>query len=281
MRLSVRHQLRYSYQEKISLNPHTLYLYPKLYPHQRLINYELEISPEPSKIIRNTDIEGNIQQIVYFNPEPADHLVVEAVMSIESLPVNMLDFVLFPFSAQKLPFQYPIHQQKYLSPYLISGSTHPYTEQFARKIAASVNWQTVPFLVTLAKHIQTEFSYIKRETGLALPPEETLRLQSGSCRDYVRLFTAACASLGIASRFVSGYLFGNELQQHELHSWAEVFLPGAGWRGFDPTEGTPVVHHHISLGASGDFDQLAPVMGSFSGTTTSSLQTSVLLNELI
>lgn len=281
MRLSVQHQLKYSYQGGVSLNPHTLYLYPKLYSHQRLIDYKLNISPEPSKIIKNTDIEGNIQQIVYFTPGLTDHLLVDASIIIETSPVNMLDFVLFPFSAQKLPFQYAFHQGKYLTPYSQVGTAHPYIEQYARKIAAAVNWETVTFLVSLTGHIQADFAYIKRETGNALPPEETLRNRSGSCRDYVRLFIAVCASLGIAARFVSGYLFGNAQQAHELHSWAEVYLPGAGWRGFDPTEGTPVTHNHISLGASGDFDQLAPVMGSFTGSGASELQTIVQLNEII
>ncbi len=281
MRLSVLHRLQYSYEGNVRLNPHTLYLYPRLYPHQQLISYQLNISPSPSKVIQNTDAEGNIQQIVYFSPDLTGHLTVEAQMSIESLPINMLDFVLFPFSTQKIPFQYPAQLMKYLSPYLFPGQNNPYIEHFARKIASSVNWETVPFLVELTKQIQTGFSYNKRETGQALPPEETLRTKSGSCRDYSRLFTAACSSLGIASRFVSGYLFGNTQQEHELHSWAEVYLPGAGWRGFDPTEGMPVIHKHISLGASGDFDQLAPVMGSFNGIGNSSLETLVELNELI
>lgn len=280
MIIDVLHRLHYSYEGVVGLNPHTLYLYPKLYPHQQLIEYTLTIDPYPSKIIKNVDLEGNIQQVVYFQPETTNHLHVEMQMRIQSSPFNVLDFVLFPFATQRLPFQYPSQIVKYLTPYFTAAYTNPYVEQFARRIATSAQWETVPFLLELTRTIQKEFRYEKREIGHARSPEETLRLKTGTCRDYSRLFTAACASLGIAARFVSGYLFGNTLQEHELHSWAEVYLPGAGWRGFDPTEGMPMTHHHISLGASGEYNELAPVMGTFNGLGNSCLSTLVSLNEV-
>ncbi|WP_247233194.1 transglutaminase family protein [Telluribacter sp. SYSU D00476] len=274
MNLKVRHSLVYEYDKPIGLNPHTLYLYPRSYPHQQLIEYTLNVQPEPSKVVRNVDAEDNVQQIVYF-AAPTSRLVVEATMVLSSDEFNVFDFVLFPFGTRNMPFQYPERLYKYLIPYLSRNEITPYIEQFARQIAATAKWETVPFLVELSRYIYENFAYQLRVEGDAFPPDNTLRDRYGSCRDYSRLFIAACRSLGIAARFVSGYLYGNPQQEHELHAWVEVYLPGAGWRGFDPTEGKAIANNHISLGASADFDQLAPVMGTFHGEATSTLTTEV------
>jgi transglutaminase-like putative cysteine protease len=275
MNLKVQHSLYYNYNAPVVLDPHTLYIFPKPYPHQRVLEYSLVINPQPSKIVRNVDAEGNAQQVAYFFSNPVTQLSVSAVMTVCSDPVNVFDFVLFPFSTKKFPFLYEDRIYKYLIPYLSRNDVTNNVEQFARKIAAGVNWETVPFLVELSKYIQENFLYQNREFGMAYPPDDTLRDRIGSCRDYSRLFISACRSLGIAARFVSGYLYGNPMQAHELHAWVEVYLPGAGWRGFDPTEGKAIINNHISLGASADFDQLAPVMGSFRGFANASLITQV------
>lgn len=274
MNLKVKHKLHYEYNNPVTLSPHTLYLYPKSYPHQQVVHYDLTVSPAPSKVVRNVDVEGNVQQILFFTA-PTQLLIVQAEMILRSDEFNVFDFVLFPFETQNIPFQYHTDVYKYLTPYLNRTDVTPYIEQFARKIAADADWKTIPFLVELSRYINTHFSYQLRKHGDAYPPESTLTSQSGSCRDYSRFFIAVCRSLGIAARFVSGYLFGNKMQEHELHAWVEVYLPGAGWRGFDPTEGRAIINNHISLGASADFNQLAPVMGTFRGNATSTLTTEV------
>lgn len=277
--LHVKHTLRYAYDKPVVLDPHVLYLYPKSYPHQRVLDYSLHIEPTPSRIVRNVDVEGNIEQVIYFE-FPTSHLLVAASMTLSSDPFNVFDFVLFPFEAQKIPFRYPDRLNKYLGPYLTRQDTTPNIEQFAREIASGAQWSTVPFLTELSRYIHDHFGYEQREEGQAFPPDETLRGRKGSCRDFSRLFIAACRSLGIAARFVSGYLYGNPMQAHELHAWVEVYLPGAGWRGFDPTEGRAMVNNHICLGASADYNQLAPVMGTFRGATSSYLTTEVDIEEV-
>ena len=275
MNLKVRHTLHYTYNFPVVLDQHTLYIYPKPYPNQRVLDYTLFIDPLPSQIVRNVDAEGNAQQIAYFFNGPVTGLTVDAVMTLSSDPVNVFDFVLFPFTTQNFPFLYDNRIYKYLIPYLNRNDVTNNVEQFARRIAAEVNWETVPFLVQMSQYISENFKYQNREFGMAYPPDDTLRDKIGSCRDYSRLFISSCRSLGIAARFVSGYLYGNPMQAHELHAWVEVYLPGAGWRGFDPTEGKAIINNHISLGASADFDQLAPVMGSFRGYANASLETHV------
>ncbi|TDB63329.1 transglutaminase family protein [Arundinibacter roseus] len=279
MNLHVKHLLTYEYDKPVALDPHLLYLYPKSYPHQRVLDYSLIINPLPSKVVRNVDAEGNVQQVAYF-ADTTQRLSVEANMTLRSDAFNVFDFVLYPFEAKNIPFRYSERQSRYLAPYLGRQELTPYLEQFARQIAASVQWATVPFMTELSRYINQTFSYQQRTEGRAFPPDETLRALSGSCRDFSSLFITVCRSLGIAARFVSGYLYGNPTQAHELHAWVEVYLPGAGWRGFDPTEGRAMINNHICLAASADYDQLAPVMGSFRGSASSFLTTYVEIEEV-
>lgn len=280
MNLKVEHTLQYNYSVPVVLGQHTLYMYPHTYPNQKMLDYGLFITPQPTRIIRNVDAENNVQQVVYFSNETVFQLQVRAVMTVASAPVNVFDFVLFPFITKTFPFTYEPRDEKYLKPYLHRGDLTHAVEQFARQMAGDANWETVPFLVTLCQYIQGNFRYQNRDLGAAHPPDETLRDRIGSCRDYARLFISACRSLGLAARFVSGYLYGNLAQSHELHAWVEVYLPGAGWRAFDPTEGKAIGNNHIRLGASADFDQLAPVMGSFMGNTQATLTTQVVIDKI-
>lgn len=277
MKLRVRHELRYDYSEAVSLEPHTLYLYPKIYPHQRLINYRLEIDPLPNKLVMNVDGEDNVQQVIYIN-NPTQSLVVRADMEVESDLYNAYDFVLFPFETQRIPFQYSDADRKLLDPYLERSAVTTLIEQYARQIAAEAKWQTVPFLSHLCTTIRNGFVYETRDVGPATSAEVTLISRKGSCRDYAVLFIAACRSIGLAARFVSGYLYGNPQQEHELHAWVEVYLPGAGWRGFDPTEGSVVINHHVSLASSFFHDRLAPLAGTFRGAARSTMTATVAIS---
>ncbi|GAB4024390.1 transglutaminase family protein [Spirosoma gilvum] len=270
MRLHVRHESEYTYDRPVALGPQTLYLYPRMYPYQRLLSYQLQIDPEPARIVRNVDVEGNVQQVVYFN-HLTSHLRVNTEMELESDEFNSFDFVLFPFDTQQVPFRYPKMEEELLQPYLIKFGVTEQIENWARELAAQADWQTTAFLMTLNQAIWG-FVYEVREDGPPLPPEQTLNQRKGSCRDYTTLFMAACRSLGIASRFVSGYLFGNPQQEHQLHAWAEVYLPGAGWRGFDPTEGTLVVNRHVFLTSTAKPELAAPISGIFMGRANSTLR---------
>lgn len=270
MHLHVRHTSEYIYDHPVALGPQTLYLYPRTYPYQRLLRYDLTIDPEPSRIVRNVDVEGNVQQLVYFS-HPTDHLYVTVEIELQSDEFNSFDFVLFPFETQRVPFRYAKDDDDLLQPYLERVGVTERVESWARQLAAGAGWQTTAFLTALSQSIR-QFTYEIREVGAPYPPEQTLTLRKGSCRDYVTLFIAACRSLGIAARFVSGYLFGNPQQEHQLHAWAEVYLPGAGWRGFDPTEGSVVVNRHIFLTSTARPELAAPISGTFSGQANSTLK---------
>ena len=274
MHLHVRHKSEYTYDSPVALGPQTLYLYPRMYPYQRLLAYELDIDPKPAQVVRNIDVEGNVQQLVYFS-HPTTHLHVCVEIKLHSEEFNSFDFVLFPFETQRVPFRYPKDVQPLLQPYLERVDVTERVESWARQVAAGAGWQTTAFLTALNQTIQ-QFTYEIREEGAPFPPEQTLNQRKGSCRDYATLFMAACRSLGIASRFVSGYLFGNPQQEHELHAWAEVYLPGAGWRGFDPTEGSVVVNRHIFLASTAKPDLAAPISGTYNGKANSTLQSELI-----
>ena len=281
MILQVSHQLRYTYSEPVTLNPHTVYLYPKNYPHQRLIEYRLQIEPKPSAVVQNLDFEGNIQQVIYFAKSvPTQSLMVSVDTKVLSDDFSALDFVIYPFDAAQLPFKYSDRKINHLQPYLVRSGVTTYLEQYARQIAALARWSTVSFLVNLCQTIKRDFLYEIRLEGAPLPPEHTLISKKGSCRDFAVLFMACCRSLGIAARFVSGYMYGDLIQEHELHAWVEVYLPGAGWRGFDPTEGQVVGSNYIQLASAADATLVAPMAGAFNGHARSQLTADVWVQNI-
>jgi transglutaminase-like putative cysteine protease len=278
MILNVSHQLFYTYSESVILEPHTFYLFPKAYPHQQIVSHTITIDPLPGMLVHNIDVEGNHQHIAYFR-EATSQLTVSVQMAVSSADFNLFEFVLFPFETERIPFQYPEPLRKFLQPYLVREGVTTYVEQYARQTAAGVRWMTVAFLTTLCREISQNFMYERRDIGAPLLPEHTLIGRKGTCRDFAQLFVACCRGLGLAARFVSGYLYGNALQEHDLHAWAEVYLPGAGWRGFDPTDGKAVMNNHVYLASSADPMLVTPVSGVFRGKAKSTLRAEVNVGE--
>jgi len=135
-------------------------------------------------------------------------------------------------------------------------------------------------LSSLAAQIPRRLEYLLREHGDAWTSEETLKQGSGSCRDFTMLFIDVCRSAGIAARFVSGYCIGDVAADSHMHAWAEVYLPGAGWRGYDPSRGAPTSDDHIAV-ASGPMPQdAAPTFGSFRGQGVSTLEADISISLL-
>lgn len=277
MQLYVRHTSEYTYDQPVGLKPHTLYLYPRPYPHQRLLRYELTIDPTPTQIVRNVDVESNVQQVVYFAGQ-TQHLNVTMEMEIESNEFNSLNFIFFPYEAHRVPFVYPESIRELLLPYLSGPNPSTLVDEWARGLVDEANGDTVDFLLRLNRSIR-QFRYEVRPEGPPFAPEHTLVNRTGSCRDYTTLFMAACRSLGIAARFVSGYLSGNSQQEHQLHAWAEVYLPGAGWRGFDPTENELISNRHIFLTSTAKPELAAPISGTFTGKAQSTFRAELLINN--
>lgn len=167
--------------------------------------------------------------------------------------------------ATTLPFDYPSSLLRQLKPYLQPYGLVVDTSvlELAQDLIQATHGNTLNFLSTLNQRIYEDCKYLTREHGAAWQPGVTWRRKQGSCRDYTVLFMEVCRAVGLAVRFVSGYQEGDpDLQERDLHAWAEVYLPGGGWRGYDPTLGLAVSDRHMALAASAIPDYTTPVLGS-------------------
>jgi transglutaminase-like putative cysteine protease len=152
--------------------------------------------------------------------------------------------------------------QPYLNGYSIAG-IDPIAVQLGQEISEATNGDVIAFLGELNQFIYSSCQYLIRETGNPLPPGRTWSEKKGSCRDLTVLFIEVCRAMGLAARFVSGYQEGDlDNSEYHLHAWAEVYLPGAGWRGYDPTHGLAVSDRHIALAASAISEYAAPISGA-------------------
>jgi transglutaminase-like putative cysteine protease len=278
MHLQVQHQLKYSYSQPVILEPHLLYLYPKQSPFVALGSYAISVSPQPSKTIVNTDIEGNVCHLAFFKGY-VETLSISTMFNVTTSLKNPFDFFVYPFENQRIPFRYDAQIQKMLHLYLIREGVTTLIDQYARQIASEVHWDALHFFIHL-NNIINKFTYEIREEGNAYSPEKVLLSRKGSCRDYVSLYMAICRTLGIAARFVSGYCLGDPLSIHYLHAWVEVFIPGAGWRGYDPTENCMVNDSYIPLASSIYSSSVAPVSGMFRGNAQANLTTQINIQAI-
>ncbi len=277
MKLRITHELDYQYSDEVFLEPHYLYLHPKKSSMIALESYDIQISPTPDFFAKNLDSSDNIQQVAFFK-EKTKHLNIKVVSEVLTTEFNPFSFVYHPYENHQLPVKYSPELEIVLQPCLIKSGVTTLIDQTARQIAASVNWKTGTYLTALNEYIN-QFTYEIREEGAAFDPEKTLLERRGSCRDYSVLYMAFCRVLGIASRFVSGFYYGDAQQETNLHAWVEVYLPGGGWRGFDPTQNCLVAGNHVPLGASAMPNLIAPIVGSFRGQASSFFSPKVTITQ--
>lgn len=260
------HTTTYNYQQSVTLKPHTIRLIPRSDAGQKVHKFNLKIDPEPIAICYNDDLEGNVVVQTWFN-DTTNFLKIEVSSEVETFRNNPFDYLLESF-ALKLPIDYSASLFTQLSPYLqrqYPGNIDPIATELAQEILFACSHQTTMFLAKLNQQIYETCEYVIRETGAPLPAGITWKQKSGSCRDFAVLFMEVCRAVGLAARFVSGYQEGDPDQiERDLHAWVEVYLPGAGWRGYDPTHGLAVSDRHIPLVASVFPNYTAPISGSFS-----------------
>ncbi len=265
MRYQIIHSTTYTYDRSVVLNPHIIRLRSRCDGTQKLLSFFLQIDPEPIGISHITDLDGNAILQTWFG-ESTDNLKIEARSEVETYRTNPFDYLVEPW-ALSLPIDYPASMLSQLQPYLqpqYQINVDPAVIQLAQDICFTADNQIGTFLMQLNQRIYENCQYIRRETGEPLPGGVTWNQKSGSCRDVAVLFMEACRAVGLAARFVSGYQEGDpEQKERDLHAWAEVYLPGAGWRGYDPTVGLVVSDRHIPLVASASPKYTAPISGNF------------------
>jgi hypothetical protein len=183
----------------------------------------------------------------------------------------------------QLPIVYQEPSRTLLSFYTINRKVSNQTlSDFIKPILVQTRYETMPFLSELATYISKEFRKADRKYGNPWSPEKTLMEGRGACRDLAWLYIASCRSLGLAARFVSGYhLPFNPKKKPELHAWCEIFLPGAGWIGFDPNIGIAVSERHVTIATSYNHALTLPTSGTFWGRKTKSELKSSIIMQLV
>jgi len=282
MRWMVEHSLSYRYSQPIVLGVQNIRLRPRADTRQQVLRFELHIRPSPSFLTNHTDSENNAVTTAWFQ---GNHQTLEiaAHLEVATSDSNLFDFIIPEPAMNHLPVAYQEPARSLLGMYrTLEHEARPELDDFLKPVLIEAKHETVPFLNRLAVHISDNLKRENRKRGDPWPPQRTLQKGKGSCRDYAWLYVVACRSLGLAARFVSGYNVPfSPREEPELHSWAEVFMPGAGWIGFDPTLGLAASDHHIALAASYDPAHTAPSGGVFWGKNVRSrLETAITINSL-
>jgi transglutaminase-like putative cysteine protease len=268
--VSIEHATRYTYRTGVTLGPQRLMLRPREGRDLSLVSFELEITPEP-RIAWSHDVAGNAIATARFGPM-TDRLSIRARSRVDlRAPV----WPVFPIaaSAASYPFRYTPDEWTDLgalaAPQYVDGTgrLRGWVEGFVR----SRPTDTLSLLTDISNGITAEISYQSRETEGTQGPLETLDRGWGSCRDFAVLFAEAARTLGFGARLVSGYLFNpsgdrtGSADAGSTHAWVEVFLPGAGWIPFDPTNRSVGAGNLIPVAVARGIAQVAPVTGSFHG----------------
>ncbi|MFC5499469.1 DUF2126 domain-containing protein [Caenimonas terrae] len=268
---ALNHVTHYKYDRPINIGAQVVRLRPAPHCRSNIVSYSLKVEPAQHFINWQQDPFANYLARLVF-PEKTTEFKVTVDLVVEMAVYNPFDFFLEP-QAENFPFQYSESQKQELAPYLVTEPATPLLQKYLAKIDRKER-RTIDFLVWLNQEVQHDVKYLIRMEPGVQTPEETLRNASGSCRDSGWLLVQLMRHCGLAARFVSGYLIqlvpdvksldgpsGTTVDFTDLHAWCEVFLPGAGWIGLDPTSGLMAGEGHIPLACTPSPSSAAPVEG--------------------
>jgi uncharacterized protein (DUF2126 family)/transglutaminase-like putative cysteine protease len=270
--VALNHVTQYRYDRRVKLSPQIVRLRPAPHCRTRILSYSLKVSPPEHFINWQQDPQSNYLARLVF-PDLTRELRIEVDLVAEMSVFNPFDFFLAPH-AETFPFEYDAEEKRELEPYLITAAATPLLEQYVAGIPR-VSCRTIDFIVEVNNRLANDIRYLIRMEPGVQTPEQTLSNRSGSCRDSAALLVQTLRHMGLAARFVSGYLIqlvpdvksldgpvGASQDFTDLHAWCEVYLPGAGWIGLDPTSGLLAGEGHIPLACTPEPSAAAPISGA-------------------
>jgi uncharacterized protein (DUF2126 family)/transglutaminase-like putative cysteine protease len=270
--IALSHITHYRYDREVALGPQLVRLRPAPHCRTRILSYSMRVEPAKHFINWQQDPQANYMARLVF-PERTREFRVEVDVIAEMAVFNPFDFFLSP-GAEHIPFQYEATEATELAPYLQRARPTPLFERYLAKVPRDKK-PTMDFLVALNQQLSQDVRYLIRMEPGVQTPEQTLERSAGSCRDSSWLLVQVLRHLGLAARFVSGYLIqltadiksldgpsGPPADFTDLHAWCEVYLPGAGWIGLDPTSGLMAGEGHIPLACTPEPTSAAPITGA-------------------
>jgi transglutaminase-like putative cysteine protease len=279
MLFKIKHITHYIYTSEVFLEPHILRVVPRTDAYQTLKTFEVEVSPLPTTKNEKIGLNNAHDYMLWFEGQTKE-LKITATSLVEISNPNPFNFIIYPFTATQLPMRYPdaIHEQ--LVAYLAPASKDKQVGQLAKELMLDIDFQTLAFLTHLTRHIFKNFRLEPlRPNSAPLLPEQTLEKKAGSHKDLAYLQLALFREAGIAARYVNGYYLDDEDKKY-LHAWVEVYLQGAGWKGFDPSTGMAVGERHIAINTASSPALANLVLGTFRGVAHSELDTSIEINPI-
>lgn len=270
-RARIRHRTSYAYSELVLLNPHRLLLRPRETCATRLLSFELTVEPE-ARISWGEDVFGNAVATMAFTGA-TDRLVIESRAELE---LASPAWPVFDIAASALSYPFLYAAEEWIDLGALAAPGYPDPEgrlaRWARAFVAGDPTDTLSLLKDLSNGVSAWISYQSREMEGTQSPVQTLDRGWGSCRDFAVLFVEAARSLGFGARLISGYLHDPDggligsIDEGSTHAWAEVYLPGAGWISFDPTNRSVGSFNLIPVAIARVIDQATPISGSFAGS---------------
>lgn len=265
-RFRVFHETVYEFSREVTLGPHKLLMRPREGHDIRIESSSLKISPDATVKWHRDELDNSVAMANFSQTD--NQLKIVSEVTVQHYDEWPLDFLVDDY-AVSYPFAYEHAEHLALSPYLhirAEDDTALFKAWLSR-FNERGTVETYAVLSQISQAINTENQYTVREEPGVQSPDQTLSLKSGSCRDFAWLFMVTARHLGFATRFVSGYLHapGTELDYGATHAWAEVYLPGAGWKGFDPTSRQVTGSQHIATAVSIMPESIPPISGRFTG----------------
>ena len=242
-----------------------------------LLDFKLDIDPKPVMLSETLDVEGDTLAVAWFD-QLASSLTITSRFEAETLRTNAFDYLFFNVAYARLPLQYSQSLEPRLLAYRVAEQADlDAVDGLVAAVMDETGPDTIAFLSSLNQRIHDSLEVIVRHEGPPWRPAETLERGEGACRDLAMLFVACCRKVGVAARFVSGYQAGERPEEARyLHAWAEVYMPGGGWRGYDPTHALAVANSHVAISTGASPSEAAPIIGAFRGDDVTAKMTAEL-----